>query len=157
MDLYIIRHGIAAPSAASDRERPLTTEGREQLRQLSGWLLRRGDVPSLIISSPLVRAVQTAKVLAEGVDLATDAVVENDVMAPGADPERLCAILSESQSESVAIVGHSPDVGVYASYFTGGEWLRFGCASIACLEFDELPTAESGLLKWFVGPRELGL
>ena len=49
MNLYIIRHGIAADIAPSDRERPLTFPGREQMRQLSDWLVKRGDAPGKII------------------------------------------------------------------------------------------------------------
>jgi phosphohistidine phosphatase len=156
MDLYIIRHGIAADIAPSDRERPLTPPGKEQMRQMAAWLTKQGAVPRRIISSPLVRAVQTAEILRDGIGLADDDMTISNVMAPGADPEKLCELLQKTSAESVAIVGHAPDVQVYTSFFAGGGWLTFGRANVACLEINGPICAEHGVLRWFISPRMLG-
>jgi phosphohistidine phosphatase len=156
MDLYIIRHGIAADLASSDRERPLTPPGKEQMRQMAAWLAKQGTVPQKIISSPLVRAVQTAEILRDGVGLDADDMVISNIMAPGADPQKLCELLEKTTAKSVAIVGHAPDVQVYTSFFAGGGWLTFGRANIASLEIYGSPCAEHGVLRWFVSPRMLG-
>jgi len=156
MELFIIRHGIAADSAPSDRERPLTPQGKQQMRRLAVWLAERGSVPQKVISSPLLRAQQTAEILCDETGLERDALLIDNVMSPGADPQRLCELLKESGADSVAIVGHAPDVQVYYSYFAGGGWLTFGRANIACVDLNGPPAADTGVLRWFVSPRLLG-
>ncbi len=156
MDLYIIRHGIAADIAPSDRERPLTPPGRDQMRQMADWLAKQGARPQRIISSPLLRAVQTAEIVRDGVGLEEGELLISPIMAPGADPQRLCKLLAETAADSVAIVGHAPDVQVYTSFFAGGGWLTFGRGNIACLEVNGTPCEQRGMLRWFVSPRTLG-
>jgi len=156
MILYILRHGIAADVAASDRERPLTPRGREQMGGLSEWMVKHQFIPEVVITSPLVRAAQTAEILSDAAGLEREDLVTSAILSPGADPERLCKLLRENNQRSVAIVSHAPDVQVYTAFFTGGGWLSFGRANIACLEINGPPAQENGMLRWFINPKMLG-
>ena len=87
MDLYIIRHAWAADRDdrqwPNDDLRPLTEEGRERFTQMAARLLGRGLTPELIATSPLIRCVETARLLAAEADKV--AVVELDELRPGDD------------------------------------------------------------------------
>ena len=111
MRLVIVRHAKAAPGSP-DELRPLTAEGREQARLLGERL--RTLTPDAIVTSPLLRARQTAAALALGLDPEID-----DRLAPGATPEDVRAV-AEERGETVVVVGHQPDCGRAAAALAGG-------------------------------------
>jgi len=113
MRLVIVRHGEAAPGNP-DELRPLTPEGREQARRLGDELRGRGLEPDAIVSSPLLRARETASALGLG-----EPEVD-DRLAPGATPDDVRAAALE-RGETVVVVGHQPDCGRAVAALTGGE------------------------------------
>ena len=92
MEIYVVRHGIAVPSEAGipDRFRPLTSKGRRRFRRTARRFARLGRELDLILTSPLVRAVQTAEILVGAVKNAEVAVLEEldpkSGVAPTSDP-----------------------------------------------------------------------
>ena len=125
MDIYFIRHGIAAdPSEYEyDRDRPLTAKGREKTEQVAEKIRRIGVTFDLILTSPLVRAKQTAQILLE-VGL-TDLVEEFIPLSPGGNLQEFLQTWSESDygktEGAIALVGHQPDLTDWAEQLIWGE------------------------------------
>jgi phosphohistidine phosphatase len=155
MRLWIVRHGIASdagPPTWADADRALTPEGRREFRGLARHLAERGRRVDTILSSPLVRARQTAAILSEEMSLATNELEVTDLIRPGFDLERLVRHLDGLDAENVAIVGHQPDLGFAASTLVGGGSFAFGKGHIAALRFDGGVRIGGAVLSWFVGP-----
>ena len=114
MRLYLVRHAEAA-AGGPDELRPLTPAGREQARALAARLRSEGVRPDAIVSSPLVRARETAQLLAAelGVEIRAD-----DRVAPGATAPSLAEAVG-GLGETVIVVGHQPDCSRIAAALTG--------------------------------------
>lgn len=115
MDIYVIRHAQALDRGQpiEDGLRPLTPRGRKDARRL-GKLLRREEVSlDALVTSPLVRAVETASQVAEGLeyDGALEVAAE---LAPGRDPMEVVreVLLPRADLDAMAIVGHQPQLGL---------------------------------------------
>jgi phosphohistidine phosphatase len=162
MDLLVIRHAIAgdraewAKTGRPDHERPLTAEGRERMREVSRGLQRLVPELDLLATSPFVRAVETADVVAEAYpDIE---VVDAPPLAHGRSPDEVRTWLAARPEQRIGIVGHEPDLGQLVS------WFVFGGAAAgialkkggACLLRFAGP-AESGAaeLKWLLPPKVL--
>jgi phosphohistidine phosphatase len=117
MRLLIVRHAQAA-AGDPDELRPLTSEGREQARELGLRLREQGLAPDAVVSSPLLRARETAAALALG-----DAEVD-ERLAPGATPGDI-RDAATGRGDTVVVVGHQPDCGRAAAELTGGPEPRF--------------------------------
>ena len=112
MDLYIIRHAIAVdegtPGYESDSERPLTDKGRKKMRQIAKGLRSLGVEFDLILSSPYVRARETAEILADVFKMKKK-ITFTENLIPQGNPELLIGEINEKYSvESLALVGHEP-------------------------------------------------
>jgi phosphohistidine phosphatase len=113
MRLYFVRHAEAIERGGNvpDAMRYLTPEGRSFFRKTVKRLIQKGALPDGIYSSPLVRAVQTAEILAEEIGFRGPLIV-TDKLAPGFGRAGLKAILSKcAGAKEVALVGHEPDLG----------------------------------------------
>ncbi|OGC11137.1 phosphohistidine phosphatase SixA [candidate division WOR-1 bacterium RIFOXYA12_FULL_52_29] len=115
MKLFLLRHGAAAAAGYSeDRERPLTDTGREQLGRLAGDLAENNISFDVIVTSPFVRAYQTAEIIADRLK-ERDKVFVEDLLAPGCELGDLMEILERNrQFERILCVGHEPDLGEIA-------------------------------------------
>lgn len=162
MDLYIVRHAWAGnygdPQWPKDDLRPLTEEGKERFALVVQQLVDRGVAPKVIATSPLVRCVETARILAAGVGKAE--VVELDELRPGGD---ILALLrwTERQArhhEQLAWVGHMPDVSQLAAAMIGqGQGMvHFAKGAVAAVRFDGPPALGGGELRWLVTAKLLG-
>jgi phosphohistidine phosphatase len=116
VQLVIVRHAEAA-SGEPDELRPLTAQGREAARALGQRLARDGFRPDAVLTSPLLRARETAQELARptGVEPEPD-----ERLAPGATAEGVRAAVQE-RGETVVVVGHQPDCSKIAAALSGGE------------------------------------
>ncbi len=163
MDLFIIRHAWAGhygdPAWPDDTQRPLSDEGGERFARMVASLAGRGLAPELIATSPMVRCVETARVLAEGV--AGDAeVIARDELLPGGSLAELLAwtVRQSARHEQIAWVGHAPDVSQQAAALLGqGDGgIRFGKGAIAAIRFEGPPQLGGGQLRWLVTAKVLG-
>lgn len=153
MKLYIIRHGAAAAKedCDSDADRPLTDEGRGQIERIARMLAALGACPSVILSSPFVRAVETAEIISQslgGAPIETSVSLTGDYTA--AD---VLDAIDELDFKEIAIVGHAPQLDEVVSRLTVGEEIhvaRLGKASCACVEFEEGFGRGEGELVWLV-------
>jgi phosphohistidine phosphatase len=120
--LYLVRHADAVPETRGlgDENRYLSEPGRRTCLAVGETLRAHGHVPDLILTSPLVRAVQTAELLARA--LAVDAVEALPAAAPGV-PARACADLLLARSPAaVLVVGHEPSIAMLAAHLAGKPW-----------------------------------
>ena len=157
MILYFLRHGLAGLRSewmGDDRERPLTEEGKSRTAK-TGSLLAKMDLKiNKVITSPLVRARQTAGIAAEKMDL-TSNMVEDERLAPGFDRNLLREILADyPQDEIFLLVGHEPDFSMTISSIIGGGDIVCKKGGLARVDIDnrELLT---GQLVWLIPPKFL--
>lgn len=129
MRVYLVRHA-KADSGEPDDLRSLNDKGREQARELGERLARQGVRPDTVLSSPLLRARETANAIAK----ATGTQAEPDErLAPGATADDLRNAVA-GRGETVIVVGHQPDCGHIAAALTGGPEPDFPTAGVFELE-----------------------
>jgi phosphohistidine phosphatase len=154
MLLYLLRHAEAEVSASTDEARRLTAKGEHQAARVGKFCQRHGVRPALILSSPVTRALQTARIVAR--ELPEAGLVEAPWAACGMGCEQACAELEACGSEGpVMLVGHQPDLGMLASFLLGagsGGCLHVRKASLAALEVQAWRTGRAGL-EFFVPAR----
>jgi phosphohistidine phosphatase len=149
MQLYFFRHGEADwPNwTRPDDERPLTDSGKKEVRQVAEFLDRLKFRPDLIVSSPLPRASQTAKIASECLKAK---LREDESLAPGFGMRELRTLLRRHRSKSLMLVGHEPDFTTVISKLTGAS-LKLSKAGVAFLDID--PESEEGRLLWLFPPK----
>jgi phosphohistidine phosphatase len=125
MILYLLRHAEAEVLAASDSARRLTSKGEDQAGRTGKFCRKHGIAPSVILSSPVTRALQTAKIVAKSIEGAE--VIEVPWAACGMDPfEAIPDLEAYARFPSVMLVGHQPDLGALAA-------LLLGCDNVGAL------------------------
>src|SRR5438046_10217163 len=121
MEIYILRHGIAVergmPGYKKDSDRPLTKEGEEKLHQIAQAMLAMDLKFDLILSSPYVRAAQTANIVASELD---EEVTFTDFLLPDANPLELIREINRTKPQSVLLVSHEPDLSRLLSLLVNG-------------------------------------
>ncbi|HTP70190.1 MAG TPA: phosphohistidine phosphatase SixA [Dongiaceae bacterium] len=115
MELYIVRHGIAIdredPKCPADPERFLTEEGLEKTSDVAKGVAKVSEAPDLILTSPYVRAWQTAELFADAFDYPKQKIRKSEALLPGAEPQQLLRELAKDKELSSAFVfGHAPNL-----------------------------------------------
>jgi len=144
LTLYILRHAEAEPDAPSDVERALTSKGRDQAKAVGRFCDENGIYPALILTSPLVRAHQTAKLVCKELGDKTKVEIA-EFLAAGMNPERAFSHLNKfAEPGPLMLVGHEPDLSEFiaASIGSGSEGIRLRKAGLARLT---LPEAKPGV------------
>lgn len=140
MRVVLIRHGEASdPRASSDASRHLTLRGREVTAEVARALAEGGIVPTAIYTSPLVRAVQTAEILAS-VTGHPGPILVHDHLVPGATTARALSVLDDQPPDAVvALVSHEPTVHTLAGHLSGlgGAFPGFRTSGVAVIDLDE--------------------
>jgi len=159
LELYLVRHGLAAERGKDwpdDSKRPLTPEGIARLRKSARGLTAIDVTFDQIVTSPLVRARQTAEVLAEGLK-GKPPIVTADSLAPaGSSAAVMQEIARHVRNPRVALVGHEPNMGELAAQLIGARMpLEFKKGGMCRIDFDVLPPKGTGMLRWFLPPRVL--
>jgi phosphohistidine phosphatase len=154
LSLYLVRHAIAAERGEEypdDNLRPLTPKGIAKFRKAVEGLGRLDLSIDRILTSPLVRARQTADILAGGLSDSPQ-VVETDALCPGARFELLLqAIAPCGHCQAIALVGHEPGIGETAARLVGAsDALAFGKGAVCRIDFERLPNEGPGRLRWFM-------
>lgn len=156
--LYLFRHGIAASNDSKwpdDAERPLTHEGAARMRAGVTGLRALGVEVDVVLTSPLVRAVSTAEIVARGL-VSKPEVVTLPILAPGGAPLRVAEALAPySKASGIAIVGHEPGIGELAAWLIGARQpLPFKKGAACRIDIDDWPpVTRQGSLVWFATPR----
>jgi phosphohistidine phosphatase len=160
VEIYLMRHGIAVEGLSgpwrTDESRPLSEDGIHETGRAGRGLAAAGIGFDRIFSSPLVRARQTAEVVAAesgsapGSGASVPGVEELEALAPGLAPAELMKSLRHrlgSEASRVLLVGHQPDMGLLAAWLLdlpGGHSLPFAKGSIARIDIDGLPPSRAG-------------
>jgi phosphohistidine phosphatase len=163
MELYLLRHGLAVERGTrgfeDDAARPLTPRGRRQLRKISAAMKKAEREFDLILSSPLVRARQTAEIVAAGLKLKKRLKFSN-ALAPGGTAMILLRQLQRLKPapEKVLLVGHEPELSRLISLLvTGGLELQldFKKAGLCKLEAEKLHAGKCATLVWLLTPKQV--
>jgi phosphohistidine phosphatase len=161
MELLIVRHAIAVergdPAFENDDDRPLTPEGIHKFRLAARGLKEVAPKLDRIVSSPLVRARQTAEILREVVSPHRK-IDFCDHLASG-DHAQLVAFLNRLGADSVALVGHEPHLSSLTSYLLAGKddaaFLEYKKGGASLLNFPDSPAPGTGTLEWLIQPGAL--
>ena len=162
MDLYLVRHaiaGVADPSQwPDDRDRPLTPKGVRRFEEAARGLGSLLDPVEVMLSSRFARAWQTAEILTE--EAGWPPAVECEGLESGhAPPDVLQALQPYIRAETVALVGHEPNLGELASYLltadTTHAHVEFKKGGVARITIDPSLRPGSATLVWLLAPRIL--
>ncbi len=152
MNLYLMRHTDPVHGHPLDATRPLKDSGTKQAADMAAWLTKLIGRVDIVISSPFVRAMQTAEIMADALG---SYVAETRMLGPEGTPDEMLAEIERlaQQSKDVLIVGHDPSLQDLVLYLTGLECdegtvpveaLRFDWGAIACIK--------GARLMWLVTP-----
>jgi phosphohistidine phosphatase len=163
MNIYIIRHAIAVDEATSDyesdSERPLTDKGRKKMRQIAKALRHLRVEFDLILSSPYIRACETAEILADVFKM-KNKIAFSDNLIPLGNPELLVGEINEKHTvDSLAIVGHEPHLSALVGLLIGENSnieMTLKKGGVCYLSADNLhDQAHRATLEWLLPPRIL--
>jgi phosphohistidine phosphatase len=158
MKLCVIRHAEAVPlgaeNASRDEDRYLTSAGHASCAALAEALLRVGARPTHILSSPLVRARQTAAGLAAAWGEPAPFFAESKMLAPGARKRPLAEELNALHADCLAVVGHNPDLSELVGWLIGSKYIGISLekSGAALIEFDGPVAKSAGHLEWLITP-----
>ena len=161
MKLYIVRHGIAIdredPKCPPDPERYLTEEGIEKTKQVAEGVAELGAVADMLLSSPYVRAIQTAEIFAGALDYSKQKIRRTDLLLPGAEISMLFRELAkDKQSSTVFVFGHAPhlDEVIAAAVGSKHHLTSLKKAGVALIEMKRV-SPPNGQILWLATPKLL--
>ena len=152
VELYLLRHAHAGNPdewTGDDAERPLSPKGRRQAERLGRFLAERGFKPDVVLTSPKVRAAQTAELVCAAIG----ARFETDHRLGGPlDIDLLNILVADAACSRVMLVGHDPDFSDLCASLSGAQYLPLKKGALARID-SEMPLREAtGLLRWLVPP-----
>jgi phosphohistidine phosphatase len=159
MRVVLFRHGPAGHADSErwpdDSLRPLTSRGIERTRFAARGIAHLEPSLSVVFSSPFLRALATAQLLAD--TLGEPQFETLEALGAGGPSRPVLAALEKLQPDLVvALVGHEPDLGILAARLIGASSpLALKKSGACCIEFDAAPAIGQGTLRWFVPPRLL--
>jgi len=159
--IYLVRHAIAVEHGTpgfADDERPLTEEGIDRMQRGARGLARFVDPPELIVSSPLLRARQTAEILAVALQ-SRHALTEWTVLTPDATPTQTMTHVNKHASENstMMLVGHEPHLSALAATLLGAsaDAIAFKKGGACAIECPIKVARGTGKLLWLLTPKQL--
>jgi len=156
--IIFIRHAAAIDRGAgiTDDRRYLTPKGRAFFRDTAQTIIKKGTEPELILTSPLLRAIQTADILAESL-VYNGPLVAADELEPGFDLHRLRKVIDQYQQVSeLIIVGHEPDLSSIVVELLGlRDGFSFKKGSAIRLNIDPANLRGSAAFKWLAAGKKL--
>ena len=158
-ELYFVRHGLAEERGDAwpdDNKRPLTDDGMARMRKAVKGLSRIGVAVDVVLTSPLVRARQTADILAGGLD-PRPSIVTIDSLAPAGS---YAAVIHDLEKHArkcrIALVGHEPMMGELAARLVGSRHpIEFKKGGVCRIDVENLPPAGPGDMRWMLTPKIL--
>ena len=157
--LYIMRHGPAEERADSgvDADRSLTASGRDRVRSVAKVLVEEEERPVRIVTSQLVRAVQTAEIVALVTKLSDGTVETRRELAPGGEAMELVRQLAAGGAKRVMLVGHEPDLSELVAKLVGAFERPFEKAMVVGLRMEGDGKDAKTRVRFVVDPKMLRL
>jgi phosphohistidine phosphatase len=157
MEVYLLRHGIAENNAPSgrDADRRLTEEGKQKVRRVLERANSAGVNPSLILSSPLKRAIETAEIAARELGY-EGKIVRVDALKPESSPQAIWNEVRKHTDESaVLLAGHEPLFSATVAYLLGSTraMVDFRKGALIRIDFDGVSAEPQGVLQWMLTPK----
>jgi phosphohistidine phosphatase len=158
--LYLVRHAVAEARGDAwpdDAARPVTADGARRFARAVEGFEALGESIDLILTSPLLRARQTAALLAEGVSSSPHVRVLEE-LAPGGSAARTVRALAQVRDRvnGIALVGHQPDLGELAAWSLGLRWpLALKKGGICRLDVGAWPPDRDAQFAWLATPKML--
>lgn len=152
MQLYLFRHAEAEDGSLTlaDGERKLTKRGIERTRKAAGVVKSLGVKPAHLYSSPLVRARQTADILAEALGVKVEI---NEEVGPGFNAKTAARLVQDAgHDDQIMFVGHEPDFSATISAIIGGGWIEMKKGGLARIDVENLEPLR-GTLVWLIAPK----
>jgi phosphohistidine phosphatase SixA len=150
--LHLLRHAHAGDALAwegDDSLRPLTNKGRAQSQRLGRFLEQHGVRPDVIVSSPKVRSLQTAEIVAKELGM----TIRIDVRLADAFGKReLWALLDEIGAREPMLVGHDPDLSNLLAYLIDADGIELRKGALATVDLSTRLGDGDGTLRWLVPP-----
>jgi phosphohistidine phosphatase len=156
-EIYLIRHGLAEERGDSwpdDAKRPLTDEGISRMRKSVRGLSRLGVTLDVVLTSPLVRARQTAEIVAAGVS-PRPSLISAESLAPDGSFAAVVADLEKHVRKGrIALVGHEPGIGELAARLIGSRHaIEFKKGAVCRIDLATIPPSGPGDLRWLLTPK----
>jgi phosphohistidine phosphatase len=152
MELYLLRHADAGDPDAwqgDDAERPLSEKGRRQAESLGRFLAARGVSFDSILSSPKVRAMETAQLVADSLGAS---VAADDRLGERLDLDDLGAVIEDAGVRRLMLVGHDPDFSDLCATLSGAAYLPLKKGELARLDLSLPLQPAAGILRWLLPP-----
>ena len=156
-EIYLVRHGLAEERGDSwpdDAKRPLTDEGISRMRKSVRGLSRLGVTLDVVLTSPLVRARQTAEIVAAGVS-PRPSLISAESLAPDGSFAAVVADLEKHVRKGrIALVGHEPGIGELAARLIGSRHaIEFKKGAVCRIDLATIPPSGPGDLRWLLTPK----
>jgi phosphohistidine phosphatase len=168
MNLFILRHGIASdpgehglPKDLPDAERPLSAKGKQKLWRSTKAMQKLDLKFDAVVSSPLLRARQTAQIVTEAFEIRRKLILTDD-LAPAGDPKALLDQLNKlgPRAKNILLVGHEPYLSRLIGLLIAGNTttsIDLKKGGLAKLEVEQLRFARCAELAWLLTPKQLEL
>ncbi len=157
MQLYLLRHGIAEDGKAGqpDAERALTAEGKKKLRGILKSAREAGVAPTLVVTSPYRRALETAELAVEALEYKGD-LLRSAALIPAGKPEEVWDEVRVHKTEAqILLSGHDPLFTYLTGYLLGcpGLTIDFKKGAMVRIDLDRFGASPRGVLKWMLVPK----
>ncbi len=160
MEIYVFRHGIAEDAAAGepDSSRKLTDEGKEKTAAVAKMARAANVRPSAILSSPYIRAVETARIAAKELEFEGKLITAPELV-PHGSPENVWNVIRERrEDDSILLAGHEPLLSRLVAYLLASPALQVEMkkSALVRIDVDSLRGAPHGILRWMLVPKLAG-
>jgi phosphohistidine phosphatase len=159
MILYIVRHGIAVdrtdPKSPPEPERPLTAEGVQKTRSAALGLKELGVKPDVLITSPYLRAAQTAEIFAEALGFPTSKIRVSNALKPAANPTDIVKEILHLKAKELMCVGHAPHVDQLIAQLVGARGVFTELKKAGAASLEHAGTQSPWRLQWVLTPKVL--
>ncbi len=157
MELYLLRHGIAEDhsSTGRDQDRALTEEGRQKLHRVLKRAASAGVSPSLIISSPYTRALETAEIAASELRYKGEVLRAGTLTPDSSPPSVLSEIRGHRDETAILLAGHEPLFSATVAFLLGSTnaMVEFKKAALVRIDIHGFSAQPQGVLQWMLTPK----
>ncbi len=161
-ELYMIRHGLAGKrldDETMDELRPLKKKGKEKMKEIAKGLKNQKISFDKVLTSPLIRSKESAEIINEYCGADKEEVTITELLSPGSSYHQLIKFLNQfKDSSKVAIVGHEPFLGGFASHCLSNSkssFINLKKGGVLMLEVDEVIKPGRCLLSWLMEPKQI--